>query len=215
MASNDSGGAAPADYVAMVLSPLLIMALVGSLVFFLLEILYAGEHLGNLQWILFFFVFAAVLVARIGLSPDIAERAPIYMGIIGLLGCVAFIRFVQFPDHLKPAAPLISLGIVILCLWCAYKLTWDCTWIDDKVGASGEGILQATGLEKTGEESTSVERYKRKQKDEEGKQRTPGTWVVYFSLAALPIFGLGQSFIPAEELGRRRFTFWLMILYVG
>src|SRR5437016_12586845 len=101
MSTNESGAAAPADYVAMLLSPLLIMALVGSLVFFLLEILYAGQHLGNMRWILFFFVFAAVLVARISLMPDIAGRAPVYMGIIGLLGLLAFIRFVEFPEHLK------------------------------------------------------------------------------------------------------------------
>src|SRR6185369_9152019 len=107
MSSNDSGGAAPADYVVMVLSPLLIMALVGSLVFFLLEILYAGKHLGNMQWILFFFVLAAVLVARISLNPDIASRAPIYTVILGVLGCIAFLRFVEFPEHLKTSAPLI------------------------------------------------------------------------------------------------------------
>src|SRR5688572_191732 len=139
MSTNESGGAAPADYVALVLSPLLIMALVGSLVFFLLEILYAGQHLGNMQWILFFFVFAAVLVARISLTPAIASRAPLYTGIVGLLGWAAFIRFVEFPDHLEAAAALISLGIVVLVWWCTYRLTWDCTWLDDKVGASGEG----------------------------------------------------------------------------
>jgi hypothetical protein len=42
-----------------------------------------------------------------------------------------------------------------------------------------------------------------------------GLWVVYFSLAALPLFGLGQSLIPAEATGRRQYTFWLMVVYVG
>jgi hypothetical protein len=40
-------------------------------------------------------------------------------------------------------------------------------------------------------------------------------WVVYFSLAALPMYGLGQSLIPAGELGRRRYTFWLLTVYVA
>lgn len=215
MSSNDSGGAAPADHVAMLLSPLLIMALVGSLVYFLLEVLYAGEHLGNMRWILFFFVFAAVLVARIALTPEIASHAPIYTGIVTLLGWVAFIRFVEYPPHLKPVGVLISLGIVVLVWWCAHQLTRDCTWLDDKVGVAGEGILEAAGLAAAQPESTSVERYRRKQQDEEADRRTPGTWIVYFSLAALPIFGLGQSLIPADEVGRRRFTFWLMVIYVG
>jgi hypothetical protein len=42
-----------------------------------------------------------------------------------------------------------------------------------------------------------------------------GHWVVYFSLAALPLFGLGQSLIPVEDAGRRRYAFWLMIVYVA
>src|SRR5262249_9491918 len=52
-----------ADYVVGALSPALIMALVGSLVFFLLEVLYVGAYSSQLQWGLFFFVFAAVLIA--------------------------------------------------------------------------------------------------------------------------------------------------------
>ncbi|HEV3144353.1 MAG TPA: DUF4129 domain-containing protein, partial [Gemmataceae bacterium] len=50
------------------------------------------------------------------------------------------------------------------------------------------------------------------------KPHTPGVWVVYFSLAALPIFGLGQALIPSDTevgLASRRYTFWLMAIYVG
>src|SRR5207248_7175005 len=54
-----------ADYVTIALSPALIMALVGSLIFFLLEVLYVGQYSGRMQWTLFFFVFGIVLVARI------------------------------------------------------------------------------------------------------------------------------------------------------
>ena len=39
--------------------------------------------------------------------------------------------------------------------------------------------------------------------------------MVYFSLAALPLFGLGQALIPAAGAGRRSYAFWLMICYVG
>ena len=69
-----------ADYVAMAISPALIMGLVGSLVFFLLEVFYpgTGEYKDRLQWILFFFVFGAVLVGRISLTQGIAGRAGLY-----------------------------------------------------------------------------------------------------------------------------------------
>ena len=45
--------------------------------------------------------------------------------------------------------------------------------------------------------------------------RPMGRWVVYFSLAALPLFGLGQALIPAEDTGRRRYSFLLMTVYVA
>src|SRR5207253_7389121 len=52
-------------------------------------------------------------------------------------------------------------------------------------------------------------------RDTQRKKHTPGAWVVYFSLVALPIFGLFQALIPAEDGGRRRYTFILMAVYVA
>ena len=37
--------------------------------------------------------------------------------------------------------------ILALVWWAAYKLTWDCTLIDDTQDASGEGLLQRMGLD--------------------------------------------------------------------
>src|SRR5258708_29068706 len=111
----------PADYVAMALAPALIMALVASLVFFLLEILYAGVYTGRLQWILFFFVFAAVLIARISMQPDIAARANLYGGLLGLLVWLGLLMYVEYPEG-NPAADFgwaINLGLIALTWWCA------------------------------------------------------------------------------------------------
>ena len=44
---------------------------------------------------------------------------------------------------------------------------------------------------------------------------TPGLWVLYFSLAALPLFGIGQHWIPAADVGRRRYAFFLLLVYVA
>jgi hypothetical protein len=70
-------------------------------------------------------------------------------------------------------------------------------------------LLQAAGIEESaadpvpevnekGERLGWVERW-RLYSDKQRKGRTLGVWVVYFSLAALPIFGLGQALIPAGE----------------
>ncbi|MCE9524578.1 MAG: hypothetical protein K8R36_00830, partial [Planctomycetales bacterium] len=47
------------------------------------------------------------------------------------------------------------------------------------------------------------------------RPHAPGKWVIYYSLAALPLFGLGQWFIPVAKLGSRRFAFWMMAIYVA
>src|SRR5262249_23137892 len=58
-------------------------------------------------------------------------------------------------------------------------------------------------------------RYQRFHSEQKKKPHTPGVWVVYFSLAALPLFGLGQAQIPAEETARRASAFWLLCIYVA
>src|SRR5262249_44790013 len=140
-----------ADYLTIVLSPLLIMALVGSLVFFLLEILYAGAYQSRMQWILFFFVFGMVLIARISMIPEIANRSGLYGLILGTLTWAAPHAVVQSPPDSVPRmlAPVINAGLVALVWWCAHRLTWDCTHIDEEAEVTGEGLLQASGLEQT------------------------------------------------------------------
>ena len=51
-----------ADYMIIAISPALIMALVGSLVFFLIELFYQGQYQSRLQWVFACFVMAAVLI---------------------------------------------------------------------------------------------------------------------------------------------------------
>jgi hypothetical protein len=222
-----------ADCVALAFSPALIMGLVGSLVFFLLEVAYSGEYEGRLQWILFFFVFGAVLVARISITQG-DGKAGLYGLVLGLLTWIGMQSFVEYPAGSPAAdlAPLINLGLVAVVWWCAHRLTWDCTHIDEETDSGGEGLLQAAGIEQPPpqvkddkkekeEEGTPYtptagwwQRYQR-YREERKKKRNLGVWVVYFSLAALPLFGLGQSLIPAGEAARRRYAFWLMTVYVG
>src|SRR5205809_82983 len=86
-----------ADLVAAAIAPVLIMALIGSLVFFLVEVAYIGQYYGRLLWFVFFFIFGAVLVARIGMHSDIGNRANIYGLVLGLVMWVALFMYVEFP----------------------------------------------------------------------------------------------------------------------
>jgi hypothetical protein len=224
--SSDRPTQTLADYVAIALSPALIMGLVTSLVFFLLTVLYNGDYVGRLQWILFFFVFGAVLIARISMS-DVGGRAAFYGVPLGLLVWIGMQMFVDYPEDsaIKDLSWFINAGLIGLVWWCAHRLTWDCTHVDEQSDIASEGLLQAAGLEKEPEGKKTEEekpaepegflaRWQR-YREERKKKRPLGVWVVYFSLAALPLFGLGQALIEPDDTERRRAAFWLMIVYVG
>src|SRR5262249_399768 len=236
--SSDRPNQTLADYVALAISPALIMGLVGSLVFFLINVLYAGEYVERMQWILFFFVFGAVLIARMTMLDDTASRAALYGVPLGFLTWLGLQMFVEYPKDsaIRDLSWIINAGLIGLVWWCAHRLTWDCTNIDEETEANTEGLLQAAGLEDdpreapdTEEEAGEAEEREeekgweperwwqrwRRYREEREKKRTLGVWVVYFSLAALPLFGLGQALIAAEDVERRRTSFWLMIVYVG
>jgi hypothetical protein len=238
--STESGrrpGQTPIDFVAKWLCPFLIMGLVSSLVFFLLEVLYQtdGPFKGRLQWILFFFVFGEVLTARLAITGEAGARSKLYGIVLAGLTYLGMAAFVQYPPDLRELSFLFNIILVGVVWWCSHRLTWDCTNLDEDTDMSARGLLQAAGLEqKQGSEGDLLEepekadgkrkpltglagwldRYRRF-REKQQKKRTLGVWVVYFSLAALPIFGLGQSLIPLTAPGRRQFAFWLMTVYVA
>src|SRR5579883_517892 len=233
------------DWVVIAISPALIMLMVGSLVFFLVEVLYQGQYSGRLLYTMFFFVFGAVLIARISIERGYSTASIYGLG-LGIATLIALQTFVEYPNAtLTALAPVINIGLMVVVWWSANKLTWDCTHLDEGRKASGRGVLAAAGFDanaaadnpqqqREDDEQTALDRkeQKKRKKDPEGvagwwarwsryreaqkkKPHTPGVWVVYFSLAALPLFGLGQSLIDPADTARRRATFLQMAVYVG
>ena len=237
------------DWVMIAIGPALIMLMVGSLVFFLIEVLYEGQYSDRLLYTMFFFVFASVLLARLSIEEGYA-RAALYAIALGAVTYFAIQMFVEYPNALmRTFSSFISIGLIVLIYWATNKLTWDCTHIDEDRKSSGRGVLAAAGLDaeaakenpqqqKEDDEAIAADKKddkleaKQRKKDTAGtlgwmdrwyrykeaqkkKPHTPGTWVVYFSLAALPLFGLGQSLISPDDAERRRATFMQMTVYVG
>ncbi|HEV2972942.1 MAG TPA: DUF4129 domain-containing protein [Pirellulales bacterium] len=244
------------DYVVIAINPALIMVLIGSLVYFLLEMFYQGQYPERLHYCLTLFIFAAVLVSRISMEEG-WDRAAMFGIVLTVAILLAMQRFVHYEGTQVAAIGwLINCGLIALAWWCAAKLTWDCTLIDESQDASGEGLLQTVGLD-------SAEKETAENKKEDGSARSeprgetrkkpkstpttppadsilppepdskageswwqrfverrrrphaPGVWVVYYSLAALPMFGLGQAFIPTSNSGSRRYAFALLCVYVA
>jgi hypothetical protein len=223
-----------ADYVVIALSPALIMTLVGSLAFFLLAVAYRGQFETRVQWVLFWFVMGAVLVARIAIEQEKEQASLLGWILAGLTGLFVY-------KYIEPEAQIVAWVLLAVIWWCSWKLTWDCTLIDDGADSSGEGLIEAAGLvggkdgvhpQSTG--SSIADRAPRAEAQEPDDERptgwhrlisdtsqrrrrphAPGLWVVYFSLAALPLFGVGQLFIPAVQSDRRSHAFLLLAVYVA
>src|SRR3954464_14257884 len=138
-----------ADVIVMALSPLLIMGLVGSLVFFLAEVFYAGQYQSRLNYTLFFFVAGAVLVGRVAVTLDRA-RAWMYGGVLAAVTFIALRMWVEYPEDspMTPLKDLINLVLIGVVWWSSNRLCWDCTFIDDNRPGSGKGLLAAAGWEK-------------------------------------------------------------------
>ncbi|NQT16195.1 MAG: hypothetical protein HQ582_25785, partial [Planctomycetes bacterium] len=218
-----------ADYVAIAISPVLIMFLVGSLLYFLVEVFYVGRYEGRMNWIFFFFTIAIVLIARISIELG-QEKAGMYAAALAVAVCLTMNKFVG-------GSVLLTLALIGLIWWSAHKLTFDCTLIDEDEDASGEGLMQTIGLDRSAantgppvsdspsppeaepegvtsrdqqqEPSTWWERFRERQK----RPHSPGIWVVYFSLASLPLFGIGHLFV--RDPAARRYVFGLLMVYVA
>lgn len=223
------------DYVTIAISPMLIMLLVGSLMFFLLETMLSGAQYGGmLKWTMFWFVIAIVLISRIGMEQGSAYAAGYGLALAGAVWLVA----AKYSNAMVAA---VVLGVV---WWCANKLTWDCTLIEDTEDASGEGLLQVAGMAESTDDSVLSEADETKEADakldpdsgvtetvseptpwwqrvflqrseRKNKPHAPGLWVVYFSMAALPLFGVGQLFLNSSDAAANDRVFRYLGTYVA
>lgn len=221
------------DYLVIAISPALIMLLVGSLVFFLIEVFYQGTFQDRLQFIFAMFVIGAVLIGRISIEQG-REHAALFALPLGIVTLVAINKFVEFQGAMASLSFFINCGLVALVWWSADKLTWDCTLIDEREEDSGKGLLEAVGLDRPDRAAIQKEINPTPPEPEataspdgpppgwwgrsaprRGRPHAPGVWVVYFSLAALPLFGIGQLFIPSGNLRARQDAFQLLFVYTA
>jgi hypothetical protein len=209
------------DLAAVALSPVLVALMVGSLVFFLTEVGYRGQYPGRMLWTLCFFVAGCVLIARLSIQEG-RGHAALYAGGLAVATLLALLRFSGDSVGLVG-----SLVLMPLIWWATDTLVWDCTHLDEGRKASGRGLLAAAGLDDVSQQEPDddpppkgqpagwLERFAAYRAARNKRPHTPGLWVLYFALAALPIFALGQSLIDPADTARRRACFAYMAVYVG
>jgi hypothetical protein len=195
-----------ADTIAAAIAPLLIMLFVGSFVFYLFDLAYAGPHGGQLRWTLFWFVFAMVLVSRISMEESFA-RASGYGVVLAMAMAMWLFQFIDFVFGV--------LFLLTLIWWATSKLVWDCTLVRDDEDATGKGLLEVAGFSRPGEAQQKLEASQltwwRKlftnQVEKAGEAHASGLWVIYFAAAALPIFGLGYALLSKTDHEQRLRSF--------
>lgn len=213
--------------VVVAISPALVMFMVGSLIFFATHCFYDGSFGFRLRIASGLFVIAAVLVSRISIEEG-REYASMFAFPLSIVTILSMMRYTD--------VGLLSIPIVAFVWWSTDRLTWDSTVVDIEKDASGEGLLQTIGLDhnasKTSPESdgsnanlidaeSTTDRAAADTKaaslwqwwvDRRRRHHTPGVWVIYFGMAAIPLFGLGQMLLPERMSG---VGFLLLCIYVA
>ncbi len=222
------------DHLVAAIEPALIMVMVGGLMFFLLDVWYDGPVLERMRYILFWFIFGIVLITRVSMEIG-GEQAKGYGVMLG--GAVALVITVL--GGFQPFA-LLAMGVA---WWATHKLTYDCTLLDEDQD-TGVGLLMESGLDSrpqgdTGDEAVAAGGSRDEalddpeamdtslmpdrpgwsfwKKDEGGKQRphAPGVWLIYFTIAAIPLFGLGQWLVPSVQEDRRTWLSFYFLAYLA
>jgi hypothetical protein len=218
----------PIDYFLVALCQVLIGLLVGSLGFFLIEITYQGPYDHRLGFIMAMFVMGTVGIARISLEEG-AEHAILYSVVLGVVAFLAIMRFVEFGGRWESLTLFINVGILVLIWWSSHQLTRDCSFIERAADPGGTGLMESLGLDDQ-ESSTKVtgttddgdhllqdespgwwQRWLKRRR----RPHAPGLWIVYFSVAALPLFGLWLELMPGGGGYLPRYAFNLLLLYVA
>lgn len=201
------------DYLVAAVCPLLIVALVQSLALFIGEVVYRGEHAPHLRWTLFWFGLGMVGVSRIAI-----ERTRMYAGLYALGLGAATALLLSYFFQMNWVAWLI-LGFI---WWCADKLTFDTTLVDEDEDASGEGLLDVAGVDDTTDDepaekprpATRASPWRRVFLNDPGKKErphAPGLWVIYFLVGALPVFAAGH--VVLRQTGDAAFGLFLAMIY--
>ncbi|MFN7731019.1 MAG: DUF4129 domain-containing protein [Pirellula sp.] len=198
------------DYAMAALSPVLIITMIGSLVFFLMIALYQGDFLARLLWILGLFTLATVLITRIAIEQSRAQSM-VYLALLSGATLLVAPRFFVLDGKLAPLSLPILIAFLGLIIYLADRITMDCTAVDHARESNGEGLLQSLGILKPARTKRAVND-PAADDSKKRKRHNPGVWVLYFSLIALPVFGVGQWMIASPNA--RRLALVCMIAFL-
>lgn len=234
-----------ADYMVVGISPALVMFMVGSLLWFLTIVFYQGDYTWRLLLVHAMFIMGCVSVTRLSMEEGAAYAALFAFPLAAVVAVayVTFVKVNGPLAAISPLINLMLEGIIWFSAHKLTRdcTLIDDTQDSSKQGllqAMGWDRVQgeiepppspqapaptddAAVSEPAAELDTAATRegqifdWLKSLFQPDKRPHTPGVWIVYFSVAALPLFGIGQWFIPSDQLELRRDAFWLLVVYVA
>lgn len=200
------------DYLLAAIAPIFVIGMIGSLVYFLVCVLYRGSFPVRLMWILGLYTVASVLIARIAIVQSRIYSLG-YMFALGAATMVATPAYLSGQDGSLMGGILVVLPLLILIAVLADRITFDCTSMNDDVESNGIGLLQSLGLAKADEFKQASYLSKTPFRNSKKKRRhNPGVWILYFALGAFPLFAIGQL-IAVDDVNRA-FAWKMVFVYL-
>ncbi|MEY4568200.1 MAG: hypothetical protein RLY14_3170, partial [Planctomycetota bacterium] len=195
-----------ADFLAAAFAPALVMGMIYCLISFLILVFYRDGFQVRVNYLFALYIFASVLIARIAIDSGRAHALG-YTIALGASTLFVISRFVVFQGPLASLSPLINAGLLALVGFLADRIVFDCTLIESDRDTSGEGLLQSLGLVRSDLAKAPIGKSKRR------RRHNPGVSILYFALLAIPLYGVGQIFLPSEAIGVRERAFYLLFGY--
>ncbi|XZE20965.1 DUF4129 domain-containing protein [Pirellulaceae bacterium SH449] len=200
------------DYLLAALAPIFVIGMIGSLVYFLVCVLYRGSFPVRLMWILGLYTVASVLIARIAIEQSRTYSLG-YMFALGAATMVATPAYLSGQDGSLMGGILVVMPLLILIAVLSDRITFDCTSMNEDVESNGVGLLQSLGLAKAEEfkQSSHLGRASARNSNEK-RRHNPGVWILYFALGAVPLFAIGQ--LIAVDDANRAFAWKMVFVYL-
>lgn len=130
------------EILLAVASPALIVAMVASLVFFLIEILYRGPHVMRLNVIMALFTMATVLISRISIESG-QQRAALFAGGLAIATLATTSVIVEFKyQQWAWLEPVVIVLLIATVMGVSNQLVWDCTLIGPRRDVSAMGLIE-------------------------------------------------------------------------